>query len=171
MVKLADWLTLSRVLLTPVIAAMWLSPALAWHWAGVAVFVVAGLTDVADGRIARYLNQTSRFGAYVDPLADKLLVLVTAAALVFDHRLAVWWLAVVVARELAVTTLRSVLKPGVSMPARPLAKWKTLVQLFAVGAASVLSGWVPLTLLIVSAVLTVWTGGEYIRDYWPHIEV
>lgn len=171
MVKLADWLTFSRVLLTPVIAAMWLSPALAWRWAGVAVFVVAGLTDVADGRIARYLNQASRFGAYVDPLADKLLVLVTAAVLVFDHRLAVWWLALVVARELAVTTLRSVLKPGVSMPARPLAKWKTLVQLFAVGAASVLSGWIPLTLLILSGALTVWTGGEYIRDYWPHIEV
>lgn len=170
MVKLADALTFSRIVLTPIVAWMWLSSSLAMRWWGVALFVVAGLTDIADGRIARHLNQTSRFGSYVDPFADKLLVLGAAAVLVYDHRLSVWWFLLVLARELAVTTLRSVLKPGTSMPASQLAKWKTLSQMFAVGAAAVLSGSLPLALIVLSGALTLWTGIEYIVHFWAAVE-
>ncbi len=170
MVKVADYFTFSRVLLTPIVVFLWLSPVMAVRWMGVALFIVAGLTDVADGRIARHLKQTSRFGSYVDPFADKLLVLATAAALVYDHRLSVWWFVVVLARELAVTTLRSVLKPGTAMPASRSAKWKTLTQLVAIGAASVLTGFLPLSLVVVSGLLTIWSGAEYVVRFWKAIE-
>lgn len=169
--RLADWFTLARVVLTPLVAALWLTPRVSWHWIGLGCFVVAGLTDFADGRIARHRQETSKFGSYVDPLADKILVLVCAAVLVFDHRLSVWWYVVVLTRELAVSTLRSVLKPGASMPASGLAKWKTISQLFAIGAASVLTGVLPWGLVVLSGLLTVWTGIEYIRGYWHAIEV
>lgn len=170
MVKVADYFTFSRVLFTPLIVFLWLPASLAVHWIGVGVFIVAGLTDVADGRIARHLKQTSRFGSYVDPLADKLLVLATAAVLVYDHRVSVWWFIVVLARELAVTTLRSVLKPGTVMAASRTAKWKTLSQLFAIGAASVFTGFVPLGLVILSGVLTIWSGAEYVVRFWGAID-
>ncbi|NMP20810.1 CDP-alcohol phosphatidyltransferase family protein [Sulfobacillus harzensis] len=171
MIKLADWFTLSRVIFTPLVAVMWALPALVWHWWGLGLFVVAGLTDFADGRIARARNETGKFGSYVDPLADKILVLGTAAVLISDHRLSVWWFFIVLMRELAVTTLRSVLKPGASMPASRLAKWKTITQLFAIGASSVLTGPIPEVLVVLSGILTVVTGYEYIRGYWPSIEI
>lgn len=170
MLKLADWFSLSRVVLTPVVAWLWIAQPLSVHWIGVGVFVIAGLTDIADGRIARHMEQTTRFGSYVDPFADKLLVLGTAAALVYDHRLAVWWFTLVLARELAVLTLRSVLKPGTHMPASGLAKWKTLTQLFAIGAASVFTGLLPLALVVLSGVLTLWTGIQYMRNFWSAVE-
>lgn len=168
--KLADALTFSRLVLMPVIAILWLSPAGTVRWVGVAVFVVAGLTDIADGRIARYRHEATRFGSYVDPFADKLLVLGTAAVLVSVHRLWVWWFVVVMARELAVVTLRSVLKPGADMPASRLAKWKTLSQMLAVGSAAVLAGPLPDGLLVLSGVLTVITGVQYIQHFWSAIE-
>lgn len=171
MLKVADWLTLSRVALAPIVAVLWLSRDLTTHWIALGIFIVAGLTDFADGRIARHLKQTSRFGGYVDPLADKILVLGTASVLVYDHRLSIWWFFIVLTRELAVTTLRSVLKPGTSMTASRLAKWKTVTQLFAIGAASVLSGDLPLALVILSGAMTVWTGYEYIRGFWHAIDI
>jgi len=171
LVKWADWLTFSRILLAPIIAGLWLTRSINVHWIGLVIFIVAGLTDFADGRIARHLKQTSRFGGYVDPLADKILVLGTASVLIFDHRLSVWWFFIVLTRELAVTTLRSVLKPGTTMTASRLAKWKTVTQLFAIGAASVLTGALPLGLVLLSGAMTVWTGYEYIRNFWHAIEI
>ena len=170
MVKIADALTFSRLVLMPVVVLLWLSSDPGVRWAGVAVFVVAGLTDIADGRIARHLNETTRFGSYVDPFADKMLVLGTAAVLVYSHRLWLAWFIVVLAREMAVVTLRSVLKPGAQMPASSWAKWKTVTQLFAVGSAAVLTGAIPVALVIVSGLLTVWTGFEYVRHFWSSID-
>lgn len=171
MIKLADWFTLARVVLTPVVAILWRFGNARTHWIGLGIFIVAGLTDFVDGRIARHLKETSKFGSYVDPLADKILVLGAAGILVYDHRISVWWFLIVLLRELSVTTLRSVLKPGASMPASRIAKWKTLVQLFTVGAASVLVGPIPEGLMVVSGLLTIWTGYEYIHGYWPSIEI
>ena len=170
MVKIADALTFSRLVLMPVVAVLWLSTDSTVRWVGVLVFVVAGLTDIADGRIARRLNETTRFGSYVDPFADKMLVLGSAAVLVSVHRLWLVWFVVVMAREMAVLTLRSVLKAGAEMPASPLAKVKTLSQMFAVGGAAVLTGPLPDGLLVLSGVLTVWTGIQYLRHFWPSIQ-
>jgi CDP-diacylglycerol--glycerol-3-phosphate 3-phosphatidyltransferase len=102
-VNLADQVTLSRVILTPIIVAMWLSSHAQWHWIGLAVFIIAGLTDFVDGRLARRADHTTRFGAYMDPLADKILVLGAALALVSTGRLSVWIVLIILLREFAVT--------------------------------------------------------------------
>ncbi len=163
----ADQVTLSRVVLTPAVVAMWLVPAPRWHWIGLAVFIVAGVTDFIDGRLARHASNTTRFGAYMDPLADKILVLGSGLALIASDRLSVWILFILLLRELAVTGLRSVLPPGTTMGASRVAKWKTTSQLFALGASAVLTGVVPDGLWVLALALTVWSGGEYFYHYWP----
>ncbi len=165
--KVADYVTLSRVVLTPVVMACWVAPSSQWHWIGLVVFIVAGLTDFADGRLARYSAHTTRIGSYLDPLADKILVLGSSLALVSGGRLSMWIVFVILLRELAITGLRSVLPPGTTMAASYPAKWKTTAQLFALGASAVLIGWIPDLLWGVAIVLTVWTGGEYFYHYWP----
>ncbi len=165
--NLADQVTLSRVVLTPIVVAMWLNPQPQWHWIGLAVFIVAGLTDFVDGRLARRADHTTRFGAYMDPLADKILVLGSGLALVSTGRLSVWLLLILLFRELAVTGLRSVLPAGSTMAASRIAKWKTTVQMVAIGASAVLAGLLPDVLWAGAVALTLWSGGEYFYRYWP----
>lgn len=163
----ANAVTLTRVLLTPVLIAVvlgtgdsWLA---FWMW-----FVLAG-SDGVDGYLARR-HGTTRSGAFLDPLADKFLVLGAMYALVVtDH---FWWLPVVLitAREVAVSVYRSVAgKHGVSIPARRSAKAKTFVQALAVGFALLpLTAndhrWLPNTLLWAAVVLTMVSGAQYWLD-------
>lgn len=166
----ADAVTIVRVLLTPVIMVLWKSGRPQWQWIGLAIFVLAGVTDFVDGRLARASHITTKLGAYLDPLADKILVLGAGLALVAGGRLSMWLLLVVLLRELAITGLRAVLKAGVHMPASVAAKWKTTAQLFALGSSSVLTGWLPAVLWAIAIALTVWTAWEYFRHHWALIE-
>jgi CDP-diacylglycerol--glycerol-3-phosphate 3-phosphatidyltransferase len=126
-------------------------------------------TDVADGVVARRQGAT-RSGAFLDPLADKVLVLGVMFALVAKRRL--WWLpvALITLRELAVSGYRSWAgRRGVSVPARPWAKVKTVVQDVAVGVALVPAsapGWRDLVagLLWLAVALTFVTGAQYLLD-------
>jgi CDP-diacylglycerol--glycerol-3-phosphate 3-phosphatidyltransferase len=140
-----------------------------WHWIGLIIFIVAALTDFADGRLARRAAQTTRLGAYLDPLADKILVLGASLALISQGRLSIWIVFILLLRELAIMGLRSVLPSDTTMAASYAAKWKTTAQLVALGASAVLSGWVPDALWAVAISLTIWTGGEYFYHYWPEI--
>jgi CDP-diacylglycerol--glycerol-3-phosphate 3-phosphatidyltransferase len=153
--------------LAPVVAAFWLSASSSLRWWGLGVFVVAGFTDLFDGIVARHTKHTTQFGAYLDPLADKILVLGTGLALVSAHRLAVWILFLILIRELAVTGLRSILPRDQYMPASYAAKWKTTVQLIALGASSVLVGMIPDIFWALALALTLWTGFEYFYQHWP----
>lgn len=146
---------------------LWLSPHETVRWWGVGLFVIAGFTDYFDGVVARNTHRTTQVGAYLDPLADKILVLGTGMALVSTHRLAAGVLFIILVRELSVTGLRSVLPKDRHMPASPAAKWKTTVQMIALGASSVLSGPIPWVLWIVALALTLWTGIEYFYQHWP----
>ncbi|MCY0879842.1 MAG: CDP-alcohol phosphatidyltransferase family protein [Firmicutes bacterium] len=168
--KIQDALTLSRVVFIPLVMVCWGAGGQQWHWLGLALFSALALTDYADGRIARHRHETSRFGAYTDPLADKLLVLGCASVLVGDHRLSVWWFFLVLTRELSISTLRALLRPGVTLPASVPAKFKTLSQLVAVGSSSVFSGWGPDVLLGLSLLLTLGTGVDYFRRTWSAID-
>jgi CDP-diacylglycerol--glycerol-3-phosphate 3-phosphatidyltransferase len=150
-----------------VVLILWLSPHESVRWWGVALFVVAGFTDYFDGMVARTTHRTTAVGAYLDPLADKILVLGTGLALVSTHRLAVIVLFILLLRELSITGLRSVLPKDHHMPASPAAKWKTTAQMIALGASSVLSGPVPWGLWIIALGLTLWTGFEYFYQHWP----
>lgn len=162
----ADGLTSLRVVLTPVVMVLWASSRLSAHWIGLMLFVVAGLTDFFDGKLARRSTPTV-FGAYLDPLADKILVMGAASMLVATHHLSVWLLFVILVRELSITGLRSVLPHDKKLPASYLAKWKTTGQLFAVGSSSVMHGWIPDILWAIAIFLTVWTAGEYFWQHWP----
>ncbi|MEE4252340.1 MAG: CDP-diacylglycerol--glycerol-3-phosphate 3-phosphatidyltransferase, partial [Alcanivoracaceae bacterium] len=105
---LPNLITLARLLLIPVFVAVFYLP---YGWASMAaagIFLLAGLTDLLDGYLARRLNQTSRFGAFLDPVADKLMVAAALVLLVQAH--ATIWLAVpalvIISREITVSALR-----------------------------------------------------------------
>ena len=163
----ANALTLARVLATPVILAMVLAGGPAWP--AFVLWVLVAATDVADGVVARR-HGTTRSGAFLDPLADKVLVLGVMFALVVNDRL--WWLpvALIALRELAVSAYRSYVgRKGISVPARAWAKVKTVVQDVAVGVALVPAtgdAWDDLVavLLWAAVVLTVVTGAQYLLD-------
>src|SRR5207247_1341502 len=89
------------------------------------IFVLASLTDWLDGRIARRLNQVTKLGTLLDPVADKLLVAAAFVSLVQVEMVPAWMAVVIIGRELAVTGLRGVaLSMGILLPASVLGKWK-----------------------------------------------
>ena len=163
----ANAITLGRVLLLPLFVAMVLAGDL--EWAALALWVLLAGTDGADGFVARRQG-TTRSGAFLDPLADKVLVLGAMAALVAERRL--WWVpvALIAAREVVVSAYRSYVgRQGVSVPARGLAKVKTVVQDVVVGAAVVPAYGSPYrtflaALLWAAVALTVVTGAQYLLD-------
>lgn len=162
----ANALTIARVLVTPLMLALIIARGASWSAVG-AWIVLAG-TDGVDGYLARRMG-TTRSGAFLDPLADKVLVLGAMVALVVKG--AFWWLpvAIIGVRELAISGYRSAVgRRGVSVPARPLAKAKTVVQDVAVGFA--LLPWtghhrvVANSFLWAAVALTVVSGVQYVLD-------
>ncbi len=163
----ANALTMLRVLATPVLLVMVLSDGSTWPAFG--LWVMVTITDVADGVVARRQGAT-RSGAFLDPLADKVLVLGVMVALVANARL--WWVpvALIAARELVISGYRSWAgRRGISIPARPWAKVKTVVQDVAVALALVPNtgdAWHGFVngVLWVAVGLTIFTGAQYLAD-------
>lgn len=156
----ASKITLARVALIPAFMVVLL---LGYHWWALAIFAVASLTDFVDGYIARHYNQTSDFGKFLDPLADKLLV--TAAMLIFVqwNRMPAWAVMVVLAREFAVSGLRMVAATGGKVLA---AGWSGKVKTFAtmVGLCVMMAfsvSWLDLAVTAVIVVTTLYSGIEY----------
>ena len=163
----ANAITLVRVVATPFMVLLILSRETGWGL--VAAWIVLAATDGADGWLARRQG-TTRSGAFLDPLADKVVVLAAMAALVSVNRM--WWVPVALMglRELAVSAYRSYVgRRGVSVPARPWAKVKTVIQDIAVGMALApitAEPYEALTAAVLwSAVaLTLVTGAQYLWD-------
>jgi len=152
------------------------------RWVGLAVFITAAVTDWLDGYYARIWDQQSAFGRMLDPIADKLLVASCLLILVADGTIQGWtlWAAVVIlCREILVSGLREYLAAlRVSVPVTKLAKWKTTVQLVAIGfliAGEAGERIIPATTLIgvvllwISAIVTIYTGWDYFRAGLRHI--
>ena len=134
-------------------------------------FAVAAVTDFFDGYIARKRNIVTVFGKFADPVADKVLVLTAMVFLCADGHLPAWAVSIVAARELLVDGLRLVAAgKGNVIAAGWLGKIKTNLQYFCVIAAMVLpqGHWLTLTLTILMAVMTVWSGWQYV---WGHREI
>lgn len=162
----ANVVTVTRLLVSPVLFALIADEGASWTT--FSLWVALAATDGVDGWIARR-HGTTRSGAFLDPLADKVLVFGAMAMLVAVGRF--WWLpvALIGARELSVSLLRiQYARRGLAIPATKGAKLKTLVQALAVGAA-LLPGmaedqpWVATWLLGVAVVLTLVTGWQYFR--------
>jgi cardiolipin synthase len=179
---LPNVLTIGRILVVPVFVAAFFVPGDFGRWIVFALFCLAGLTDAVDGMIARKLNAESAFGRMLDPIADKLIVSAALLMLAADGTIAGWslWAGVtILCREILVSGLREFLGTlAVSVPVTKLAKWKTVVQMVAIGfllAGSAGDKIWPyttlfgLTLLWIAALLTLYTGYDYLRAAVSHV--
>jgi len=179
---LPNILTILRMAVTPAIIVLLFSGSLAGRSAALALFVLAAISDYFDGHIARRISAPSRVGRFLDPLADKVLVLGTFAGLaILLPNLVPWWaVALVGLRDVAVTGLRMRAEArGTSVRTLPMAKTKTTVQLvFLIGMLATLvadklpgtagrvGSWVlgspvPIIVLAVVVIVTVLTGFAY----------
>jgi cardiolipin synthase len=178
---LPNILTYARIAAVPaVVACMYWSEILQgglWlRWVALAIFIAAGVTDFLDGYLARAWGQQSSLGRMLDPIADKLLVASCLLMLAADDTIRGWTLfaaIVILCREILVSGLREYLAElRVSIPVTRLAKWKTTGQLVAIGflilgdagdeIVPVVTR-IGITLLWLSALLTLYTGWDYMR--------
>ena len=188
---LPNLLTLSRIVAIPLVVITFYLPSPDGPWIGCGLFALAGFTDWLDGRLARLWQQQSELGRFLDPIADKLLVaavLFMLAALQLREDpppgklvLAILFVLpalVILSREILVSGLREHLAGlRVSVPVSRLAKWKTGLQMGAIGVLLVGDAgpsWLPVTvigelMLWAAAVLTMVTGYDYLRAGLTHI--
>jgi CDP-diacylglycerol---glycerol-3-phosphate 3-phosphatidyltransferase len=163
LVNVANALTVLRLLLVPVFVLFLVASGPAWHIAAFAVFLIASVTDLLDGRLARQRGLITDFGKIADPIADKALTGSALITLSAQGRLAWWVTAVILARELGVTALRFwVIRHGVIAASRG-GKLKTLLQVLAI-ALYVLPGppgAVRATVMGLAVVVTLVTGADY----------
>ncbi|MDQ2754658.1 MAG: CDP-diacylglycerol--glycerol-3-phosphate 3-phosphatidyltransferase [Actinomycetota bacterium] len=166
----ANLITLLRLLATPLIVVLIVDLGVSWI-AAVAWLILAS-TDFLDGWVARRQGATTS-GAFLDPLADKFLVLGALGALAVEGLVSWWPVLVIAGREAVISAYRSmVARRGISMPARPLAKAKTAAQDFAVGMVLLpLVGrhhrWVGHDVLWIAAGLALVSGAQYLFDSRP----
>lgn len=172
-------LTLARVAVIPVVLALFYTD---WPYSrqiAAVLYALAGFTDWLDGYLARRWNQTSKFGAFLDPVADKLLVAVSLVMLLRDEpggTLAII-VAIIIGREITISALRewmAELGQRTSVAVSWIGKWKTAFQMTAIGMMiwkAPLLG-IPVYaigygLLFVAAALTLWSMIVYLRAAWP----
>jgi CDP-diacylglycerol--glycerol-3-phosphate 3-phosphatidyltransferase/cardiolipin synthase len=177
-------LTWLRIALIPLIVGLYYLPV---DWLAVPTrdtlaalaFVIAALTDWFDGWLARRWNQTSSFGAFLDPVADKLMVCAALLVLLDIDRVDTFIALIIIGREITISALREwMAKIGASgsVAVHRLGKFKTAAQMVAIpcllywrplyGVSTELVG---LALIVVAAILTVWSMCYYLRKAWPAI--
>ncbi len=179
--SLPNLLTLSRILVIPLVVATFYLDGADPRWAACALFVAAAVTDWFDGHLARSRNQVSNLGRFLDPIADKLLVGSVLFMLAAEGRLSqpsILPALVILLREILVSGLREFLaEVRVGMPVTRLAKWKTGLQMVALpvllvgdaGPAILHARQVGEVCLWVAALLTLVTGWDYLRAGLEHM--
>ncbi len=181
--NLPNLLTYGRLLAVPVVVGcLFWSNEFIMRWIALGIFILAAITDFLDGYLARALAQQSSLGRMLDPIADKLLVSAVLLVLVADHTIAsfsIWAAIVILCREILVSGLREFLAGlKVSVPVSQVAKWKTALQLVALGfliagpaGEVVLPGTVNIGLLLLwlAAILTLYTGWDYLKVGLTHV--
>jgi CDP-diacylglycerol--glycerol-3-phosphate 3-phosphatidyltransferase len=172
-------LTLIRIILIPVLVIVFYMPGQWTYQLSAAIFGIAALTDLLDGYLARRWNQTSPFGAFLDPVADKLMVAVALVLLVQDNPAPLFAIpaAVIIGREIAISALREWMaeigartKVAVSI----IGKLKTTIQMVAIllllykfPLGIFPTHTVGLVLLYIAAALTLWSMIVYMHAAWP----
>lgn len=168
----ASKITLLRVLLIPaymiLLYASHGNPNL-WMWLALAIFSIASITDYVDGQIARKWNQVSDFGKFLDPLADKLLVISAMCVFCQWGKFPAWALMIVLTREFAVTGLRLIaVGKGNVIAAGWSGKVKTASTMVGLIAMMVFPqfGWLSTVVMVVIVVTTLYSGVEYFVQNW-----
>jgi cardiolipin synthase len=181
MYRLPNLLTLSRIVAIPVVMGAFYLPGNWANWVAMLLFTLAGFTDLLDGYLARSWNQTSKLGRFLDPVADKLLVASTLLMLTHFGWIDGWSIMpalIILCREIMVSGLREFLAElKVGLPSSRLAKWKTAIQMVAIGVLifhPAGSEWLMLKEIgifgiWVAAGLTLITGYDYLRAGLRHM--
>ncbi len=175
-------LTISRIILLPVLIGLFFVPGACAAWAALAIYIFCAVTDFLDGYVARKYNVTSGVGTFLDPISDKIMVVSLLMAMAAFDRLDGIWVVpaiIILSREFFVSGLREYLGPkNVKVPVSQLAKWKTAFQMVALGFLvigdygdtviehTLLIGQV---LLSIAAIITLITGWNYLKAGWKHI--
>jgi cardiolipin synthase (CMP-forming) len=178
-------LTWLRIILIPVFVAVYYAPD-AWmlpstrNWTGMWVFAVAAITDWLDGWLARRWGQTSAFGAFLDPVADKLMVAAALIILVWLDRAPAYLAIIIIGREIAISALREWMaqigKTG-NVAVAFIGKVKTAAQMTAIIALLLYEPVIPvistpvlgMVALWIAAILTLWSMFHYLRLAAPHL--
>lgn len=183
MLTLPNILTLSRIVTVPLLVGfLWWPHWAAGYAAAFALYVLMGITDYFDGYLARAQGTVSKLGVFLDPIADKIMVAAVLMMLVATGDIVGWNVIaaiIILLREIAVSGLREFLGGiQVSVPVSRLAKWKTTLQLVALGAL-ILAGALPqwsvlhvagIAALWGAAALTLVTGWDYLRVGLKHMD-
>lgn len=164
-------ITILRILLIPIFVGLMLTRIPYGGTMGAAIFLFAALTDSLDGYLARKWKQTTKLGAILDPLADKLLITAALISLVELGRLPGWMAIIIIGREFAVTGLRVVkAEEGVIIPASRMGKLKTISQVVAVLIVMLQNFFYPLSHLpighwamYIAVIITLISGIEYFQ--------
>lgn len=182
--NIPNLLTWARIVMIPLFVGVFYSP---WHWlapadqnlVATAIFLAAAVTDWFDGWLARKLGQTSAFGAFLDPVADKLMVAAALVVLIQLDRVDAVIAFIIIGREIAISALREwMAKIGAakSVAVSFVGKLKTAAQMTALpmllfhGTLGPLdTRFVGTWLIYVAAVLTLWSMIYYLRKAWPEI--
>lgn len=179
--NIPNLLTLLRMALLPIFVIVFYMPFYGQYAVCALIFAVAALTDWIDGYLARKLNQTTAFGAFIDPVADKLMVAVALVLIVSVY--ADPWLtipaAIIICREIVVSALRewmAELSLRAQVAVSHIAKYKTAMQMIALLGLLIAKTYtntfivdIAYVLLYIAAILTIYTMIIYLRAAWPHL--
>jgi len=178
-VNLPNLLTLSRILLIPVFVLLFWTPTPGRSLAAAVVFVIAAVTDLLDGYLARRRSQVTKLGRLLDPIADKLLVLSGLILLVQLQRVAAVVAILIIAREVAVTGVRAIAaSPGIVLSAETIGKYKMVAQVVAIVLLILEDGIVPAAwnlhlvgtvVLYAALALALISGGRYLLSFWRQV--
>ncbi len=180
--QLPNILTISRIVLLPVLIGLFFIDERWAAWLALWIYIFCAVTDFLDGYFARRYGSTSNFGTFLDPISDKIMVVSVLMALAaFDRLDGIWIIPaiVILSREFLISGLREYLGPqNIKVPVSKLAKWKTGLQMTALGFL-VIGDYgdtiVPDTLLIgqilltIAAIITLITGWNYLKAGYKHI--
>ena len=180
--NLPNIITIARILLVPVFVIIYLSPGSYTYTIAAALFALAAATDWLDGYLARRLNQTTPFGAFLDPVADKLIVVSALVVLLAEHS-SVWLTLpglVIVGREVMISALRewmAEMNSSVTVAVSYLGKVKTSLQMIAIAVLLALppssdSSFMIAAygLLYIAALMTLWSMSVYLQAAWPTLK-
>ncbi len=176
LLNLPNRITLSRILMVPVIIVLLYFENKFTCLIACIGFILASVTDLLDGHIARRSNMITSFGKFLDPLADKVLITSVLIMLVALDRVAAWIAIVIICRELIITGLRAIaIDEGVVIAADTFGKWKTIMQMIALVPLILHYPWLGLNpvplgqfLLYIAVALTIFSGGNYLYVFHRH---
>ncbi|MBU1001329.1 MAG: CDP-diacylglycerol--glycerol-3-phosphate 3-phosphatidyltransferase [Proteobacteria bacterium] len=174
--NLANKLTFARILAVPVVVVLLEFPGRATCLAAMLLLIAASLTDMVDGMVARYYDQVTTFGKFLDPLADKILVGSALIMITANGWIPAWIVVIILAREITVTGLRAVAsEQGVVIAADKYGKMKTVLQILAICPLALHFSWwgfdpnsVGMVFLYLALLLTVFSGGNYLYTFYKN---